>query len=258
MSAHNLGATFVNSQVFLRNLNTSHTQLESQIGTSFPATALEPSLDAAGDRLAFVAYGSPLDSGSSYQVLVHDLRSNAFTLASRANGAGGAQSNGDSESGALDPTGDCIAFQSLSTNLADGFGSPDFTAVHLRVLRGQCPLVPRLSALMIKPGKVHLRGRHRGATISFALNVASAVTLRFDQLRSGRRKGHRCAIARKHGRRCTVVQRRGRTTVNAVQGTNRVRFSGKVGRRRLGPGRYRLTATPQGGKSRSLTFTILR
>jgi Tol biopolymer transport system component len=256
--AQNLGRTFVNFQVFVRDLRTSHTELVSHVPTAvgdLASSAEEPSLDAAGDRVAFVAYGTL--AGSHFEVFVRDLRSQTTDLASRANGANGAPADGDSGPLSLDPTGNCVAFQTSSTNLGDGFGSADFSSVHLRVLRGQCPLpvpVPSLSKLRIEPHRVHLHGRHRGATITFTVSVAAKVMLRFDQLRSGRRLGHRCVVGRRHGKRCTVVKRRRSVSVSAKHGPNRLRFSAKG----LPVGRYRLTATPLGGKLRTITFTIVR
>jgi Tol biopolymer transport system component len=259
-NAHNLGETFFNEQVFARNLTTSHTEVVSRIpsGTSdFPSTAGQPSIDARGDAVAFFAYGTPFGNLGTEQVFVRDLSSGALTLASRANGALGAPGDGNSDGPSIDPTGTCVAFDSDATNLNDGFGSPDFDAVHMRVLGGQCPVpppVPVLSALKMKPRRVHLRGRHRGASITFVLNVAAKVMLRFDQLRPGRRQGKRCVVARRHGKRCTLAKRRRHVGVSAKQGVNRVRFSAAG----LPRGRYRLTATPAGGKPRTITFTIVR
>jgi Tol biopolymer transport system component len=266
-NAQNLGQTFVNDQVFVRNLSTSRTTLVSRIGsggTDLPATADGPSIDAGGDTVAFFAYGTPFGDVNTYQVLVRDLRSGALTLASRANGVSGAIGDGDSVYPSIDPSGRCVAFNSVATNLADGFGSPDFDAVHMRVLSGQCPLslppapVPALTKLRIRPHTVHLRGRHRGATITFTLSIAAKVSLRFDQLRAGRRRGHVCVVGRRHGKRCTAIRHRGKLTVNGKNGLNTVRFSGKLHGKRLPAGHYRLTATPAGGKPRSITLTVAR
>lgn len=278
----NLGATFVNEQVFVRNLTTGHTELVSHQadGVSLPLTAQQPSLDAAGDRLALVE----ADSGFAdpYEVVVVDLGSGATTLASRADGPFGVAGDGSSGTPSLDPSGDCVAFASNSDNLADGFTSSDFRAVHLRVLSGQCPLPasspeqptptgsapsspatprpakPALTKLRISHHRVHTHGRKRGATITFRLNVRAKVLLRVDQLRRGRSRHHHCIVTAKHGKRCTKVTRRQTIRISARAGANRVRFSGVVHGRRLPPGRYRVTATPRGGKPRSLTFTIVR
>jgi hypothetical protein len=61
------------------------------------------------------------------------------------------------------------------------------------------------------------------------------------------------------GRRRPV---RGALTRRGISGANRMRFRGRVGGRRLAPGRYRLTAVARAGGPRSrparTTFTVLR
>jgi hypothetical protein len=64
-------------------------------------------------------------------------------------------------------------------------------------------------------------------------------------------------------KRCTRVIKAGSFTDRGVAKGNRVRFTGRLGRRALSPGRYRLTATPVDPKRRrvrshSIAFTIIR
>ncbi|MDX6665960.1 MAG: hypothetical protein QOG68_2166 [Solirubrobacteraceae bacterium] len=85
-----------------------------------------------------------------------------------------------------------------------------------------------------------------GTKISYVVTGASTVTLRFQQLRKGKRPRAAGSISRK-----------------AVTGINRVRFSGRLsGKRKLKPGRYRVTAVAKAGnlKSKSVqkTFTLLK
>jgi hypothetical protein len=42
----------------------------------------------------------------------------------------------------------------------------------------------------------------------------------------------------------------------STAGANRARFSGRVGKRALAKGRYRLTGTPSGGRGVSVNFKI--
>ncbi len=250
--AQNLGATFINDAVFVRHLTSSVTQIVSNFGTQMPATADSPSLDATGDRVSFLADGSPLDNGT-IEAFVRDLHTQATVLASRANGAAGLAADGRVQQAALDPTGDCLAFVTPADNLADGFGSLDFESVHLRVLRGNCPaLPPALSELKVKPRTL---GRH-GVAITFKLTVAATVTVRFTQLVHGRKHGKRCVAGAKHGTSCTITHRRGKLTVDGHAGANKLHFGGKLNGKRLPKGHYRLTATPAGGKAHSTTFTI--
>jgi uncharacterized delta-60 repeat protein len=85
--------------------------------------------------------------------------------------------------------------------------------------------------------------RKRGTAFLFRLTRAGTVTIRIKRL------GHRGRIVK--------------LTRSSQAGANRVRFSGRVGRRTLRPGRYRatLTAVDQAGsrsKPSALTFRIVR
>jgi Tol biopolymer transport system component len=254
-NATNLAGT-VGTQVFLRTVSTGHTQLVSQItgfGQDLPFDTENPSIDAAGDRVAFSGFfGAP----GSFAIFVRDLPSQTTVLASRASGATGALAGGRIDFSSINATGDCVAFEARPSELGEGLNSPDFNAVHLRVLRGQCPIIPTLGGLRIKPHRVHTRGRRRGATIRFTLSGPTNVTLRFYRLLPGRRKGRRCVANRRRGHRCTATRFSGQLTIPAVTGQNVVRFNGRVGGKRLARGRYLLTATPDGGASHTIRFTI--
>lgn len=98
-------------------------------------------------------------------------------------------------------------------------------------------LLPRLSASRVPTG----------TTIRFALPEAASVTLRFDRATSGRRSGRRCvAVTRRNrrARRCTRYAAAGTLTLSARAGSRRLRFQGRLSRRRsLIPGAYRLRAS---------------
>jgi uncharacterized delta-60 repeat protein len=97
-----------------------------------------------------------------------------------------------------------------------------------------------------------------GATIRFNLSQAARVRLTFARPRPGRRVGRRCRrpTRRNRGRRrCTrFVPVRSAVSVTATPGLNRLRFQGRISRRRkLRPGRYRATLVatdPAGNRSR--------
>jgi Tol biopolymer transport system component len=280
-NAQNLGQTLINAQVFVRDVAGGRTQLVSR--ESGPAGAIASggefaSLDAAGDRVAFSGDGILSDAGlaPTFEIFVRDLPSQTTTLASRADGAAGAMADGRSDFMAFNATGDCVAFGSPSTNLGDGFGSADFASVHLRVLRGACPIVAPappppvipiagkaraavLRLLAVKPRRFHVGGRGGGTKIAFTLDEAARVTLAFDRLTSGHKVRRRCVAKTKlkHTKRCTIAKRVGRLVVNGRKGRTTVEFGGKLGRRPLARGSYRLTATPAGGKARTLTFTVV-
>jgi len=281
-NGQNLGATFVNSQTFVRDVAGGRTQLVSRANGAAGAVSSSSefsSLDAAGDRVAFSAYGLVTDAGlvSTPEILLRDLPSQTTTLVSRADGTAGAMADGRSDYMSMNATGDCVAFTTSSTNLGDGFGSADFASVHLRVLRGVCPIpapVPPsppvipisgkapaavLRALAIAPKRFHVGGRSGGTKIAFTLDKAARVTLAFDRLTTGHTVKRRCVAKTKlkHTKRCTIAKRVGTLVVNGRKGRTTFAFSGKLGRRALARGSYRLTATPAGGKAHTLTFAVV-
>ena len=101
---------------------------------------------------------------------------------------------------------------------------------------------PVVSRLRLVPSRFRVHGRHRGTTISFSLSRSARVTLRFQALRTR----HHHAIARSVG----SLARSSRT------GSNRIRFTGTLRGRALKRGRYRLTATPLGGRTVTARFTV--
>ena len=85
-----------------------------------------------------------------------------------------------------------------------------------------------------------------GTTIRFNLSEAARTTFSFERLSKGRRVGGKCrkqTRANRGKRRCTRSVRVKRTFgVEGRQGQNRVRFQGRITKRRaLKPGRYRMT-----------------
>jgi Tol biopolymer transport system component len=284
--AQNLGETFVNGQIFVRDVAGAHTHLVSRASGAgvIAAAAGAPSIDAAGRRVSFGAAGDLDDTLSpqppfANRIFVRDLPSSVTTLVSRGNGIAGAPSDGDSTfSSDITATGDCVAFQGASTNLDDGFASADFDAIHMRVLRNECPIplpvapspatanpisapgakAAVLSRLSIKPSRFRVTGRRRGTTISFRLDKAARVTLTVERLLAGRRRQGRCRAKQRTGRKCTVARRAGRFAMNGRKGANTRKFRGVLARNRLPPGRYRLRAQPAGGKARTAQFEVLR
>jgi len=98
---------------------------------------------------------------------------------------------------------------------------------------------PRLTAVAV----VRRGGR---STLRFTLDRAARVTVVYRTASVGRRRARKVATVTLRGRK----------------GVNRVRLTGRAGRRPLAPGRYRLTVTAGSGrgasKPRSVTLTIAR
>jgi DNA-binding beta-propeller fold protein YncE len=119
-------------------------------------------------------------------------------------------------------------------------------------------LLPRLS--------VRRRAVPTGTTIRFGLDQAASVRLTFERALPGRRVGRSCrrpSRANRRRRPCTRYVRAGSLVRAAHAGLNRVRFQGRLLRRRaFAPGRYRLTALPSTraaglGAAKRKTFTLL-
>ena len=288
-SAQNLGETFVNSQVFVRDLATDDTELISRAtGNGTIAASVDgASVDASGRRISFSAAGALDDTFVPPlpfvgRVYLRDRDTSVTSLVGRADGLAGTAGNGSGFFPDISANGDCVAFTDMSTNFDDGFGSADFGAIHLRVLRNECAVLPPaaappqgpalvpptagpvtaspavLSNLRVRPRRFRTRGRRRGTRISFRLDKAARVTLTFHRLLPGRRRGRRCVPRRRTGRRCVAARRVGRLRMDARAGANRRRFRGSLRGRRLRPGRYRLRARPEGGVARAVRFRVLR
>jgi hypothetical protein len=298
--------------VWVRDIPGARLQLASRAtGATGPvadASAVAPSLDAAGDRVAFRSHAANLAAGvptSSFdwQAYVRDLPSQTTEIASRANGPAGAPIDSPGFGAvSLSANGDCVAFDATGLGIGDGFDSLWFRAVHLRVLRHECPVSPPgtatttsppahvppgpmppaarppvLSGLKVVPKRFSVLPHKktpkpishprvaRGSSIRFQLTLAARVTFALARARPGRRSGKRCLPARGSippRRRCTRLINAGSFARNAKRGTDRIAFSGRVGRRALAPGSYRLTATPvaaarQRGRSRTAPFEIV-
>ncbi len=107
----------------------------------------------------------------------------------------------------------------------------------------------------------------KGTKISFALSEAADVRISFERKASGRRNGGRCVKPKPRllsKKRCTRWAKTGKalTRKGLAAGPQRIAFSGRIGRKALKPGAYRLTVvatTANGTKSkpRRATFTVL-
>lgn len=104
--------------------------------------------------------------------------------------------------------------------------------------------------------------RRRGSTFVLKLSERARVSFRFQKARRGKKVGRRCVkpTPSRAGRRsCTRYTNWGpylRTKI-LKKGTSRVRFAGKLGRRRLPSGRWRtriVARDPAGNRSRSRTL----
>ena len=131
-------------------------------------------------------------------------------------------------------------------------GSAGATSAAVRILD---LYAPRLSAARLSPARFRPAGAGAslaasggaGARLSFVLNEAASITFRVERGRPGRLVRGRCRQQTRENRRsrlCTsFVAVQGSFSWNAQAGANALRFTGRVGGRRLGRGGYRLVAT---------------
>jgi streptogramin lyase len=106
----------------------------------------------------------------------------------------------------------------------------------------------------------------RGSALSYSLSEPAAVTIVIARPRTGRRVGRTCkklTRSNRQRRHCTYYTSVGTLRRRALQGLNRVAFSGRIGRRALAPGTYRATVTAKDAagnvsKPSVASFTIVR
>jgi streptogramin lyase len=104
-----------------------------------------------------------------------------------------------------------------------------------------------------KRGKGRRRSAPAGTTVAFTLNEAATVRLTIERKLAGRRRGGKCVKptrALRSAKRCARYVKRGTLSRRILAGgANSFRFSGRIGRRALAAGSYRITAvaTDAGG-----------
>jgi Putative Ig domain/Regulator of chromosome condensation (RCC1) repeat len=143
------------------------------------------------------------------------------------------------------------------------------------------PTIARLTRLSITPGSVSIAGRRvhgrcrtptranrhdpscRRAVhlrLSYALTAPTTLTLRLAQQHRGRRTGNRCVAPTEHNRgdaRCIrLTSIAGQIVKGTPAGSHSLTLSASFAGHRLAPGAYQLTATPQAGTPKTITFTI--
>ncbi len=117
---------------------------------------------------------------------------------------------------------------------------------------------PRILRLQVRPRRFGVAGRRggarrrarvaapAGARVRYVLSEPARVRLLVQRAQPGRRLGRRClrpSPRRASRKRCLRwVAVRGRVVRHGAAGVNRLRFSGRLGRRALRPGRYRFVA----------------
>jgi hypothetical protein len=132
-------------------------------------------------------------------------------------------------------------------------------------------VAPRRFAVAPRGGRAHTTARRRrparGTTFHATTANALRLVIALDRLVPGRRAGGRCVRstrANRSGRRCVRHVQAGTLSLPVRDGKNTLRWSGRIGRRRvaLPPGRYRAVATARANgrtsRARRAAFTIVR
>jgi hypothetical protein len=132
---------------------------------------------------------------------------------------------------------------------------------------------PGISALgmsdrtvVVGPGATAIVAAKTGTTIRYTLSEKATVKLRFERKLAGRRNGSKCVKPKRslrHKRRCARYKHAGTLTRSSKQGKNRVKFSGRIGKKALKRGSYRLVVTAidsAGNKSKAkrLSFRVVK
>ena len=157
-------------------------------------------------------------------------------------------------------TAGCTGSRSYDVDVAAA--APDTSALPATPppVGSQTPPAPAITRARVSPRRFRLA---RGATITYTDSRAATTTLAVARVTTGHRAGRRCRAGRpRHGQRsCTRLVARGAFVHQDAGGAVRLRFHGRVGGRRLTPGRYRLRLTPRAdgraGHTVVLSFTVL-
>lgn len=96
------------------------------------------------------------------------------------------------------------------------------------------------------PAETPVTAAAKGTTFRYRLSEPAEVTFAISRATRGRRVGKRCRTqtrGNRKRRRCTRYVAAGAFRDQGVAGQNGKRFSGRIGRKSLKPGRYRATLT---------------
>jgi PKD repeat protein len=141
---------------------------------------------------------------------------------------------------------------------ATGLSATATVTVNVTATAPPVDLAPVLSELSVKPARFRVAGRRRartgaaakrapvGTTIRYRLSEAAAVTLTIERPARGRRVGsgacRKPTRKNRRGRACKRWVKVGALRRTGVAGANSVKFSGKLGRKALKAGKYRIRA----------------
>jgi Tol biopolymer transport system component len=269
-STNLLGDTQGHAKVFVRNFTAGSLVIASRsdgaAGAVANADASSARISPDGGSVAFTSIAGnlvPGVAGGVRRTYVRDVAAGRTELVSRAGGPAGAPAARNADGLDISVDGSCVSFMTDQALV----GPPsEYAQVYLRVRRADCAAAPAgpgggptapaadTTAPVISRARLTRKGFRvgraatpraarvrRGTVLRFRSSEAATLTLRFDRLR-GRR-----------GRGAGVLTRR------IKAGPGRVALSGRIGKRRMKPGGYRLTLRARdaaGNSSRAVRLSL--
>lgn len=228
-------------------------------------------LDAAGPAISNVTFPSTADPGVPF--------SYGASLADRwaPSSASGLWAFGDGTVGPLNGTKAYAQGAFVATLTAtDAFSNTSTLTRQILVGGGNDVTAPGLTARLTNsvfavnlsgPAEKPVRAAaKKGTTFVYSVTEPARVVFTIQQKAKGRRVRGKCRKPTRRNRsakRCTRFVKRGAFAQNGKLGQNRKKFSGKIGRKRLRPGRYRATlvardAAGNASKPKRLNFRVVR
>ncbi|MET0614449.1 MAG: hypothetical protein ABW142_03310 [Thermoleophilaceae bacterium] len=250
------------NQIYVRDLAANTLVLASRRDgpEGAPATgdSFGPEISPDGGSVAFASEAHDLSAGTPAGVAetyVRDLSAGRTELVSRESGADGAPAAGGAFPSGASAGAGCVSFASEDALVGD---DSDYSQVYLRVRRADCgfglpeardttaPVLSgaRLSRRRFRVGRARtpLAARvRRGTVLRFRSTEAGTASLSFARIVRARHAQGRPgrAVAGRNAR--TRLLRAGRLTRTVGAGRARIALSGRVGRRPMRAGTYRLT-----------------
>jgi hypothetical protein len=278
-------------QVVARNVASGQNTLVSRApgGAAADSPADSASISGDGSRVAFASDAQNLLPGlggkSRSAVFVRDMATGALS-GPPSFGLPDNEPQQGSRVPSISDSGECLSYNANGYNPASGDAS-DIYSDYIYVVSGSCsnPALtarPNLSNVKVTPKKFAVSRKKtarvaattakkrkkakKGTKISFRLSVNARVTVRIDRQSSGRKVRGKCRKVTKKNKakkKCRRYVKAGKLVrKNLKPGRNVVRFSGRIGKKALKPGRYRasLTAYNPGGSSKTVRrpFRVVR
>lgn len=260
--------------VFVRDIAAGKTILASRAdgtgGAPGNKRSDEPALSADGHIVAFRSSAENFSpSTGAFAVYSRDLDASTTRLASAGTNVGFA--------GGITANGACVGFQGDGNLLGPAPGALDYEQAYLHAFQADCggrsakpftaasdKTAPVLRSVKlthkkfrVAKGRTALAARKkprvaRGTVLRFTSSEASRLSVVVERVQKARRKGRKVLRTRKVATLTRTIK----------VGAGRVSFTGRLGKRRLAAGTYRLrlTARDSAGnvsKPVSLTFTIV-